>query len=300
MIRKIAYITIHLSTFIVHSYAGDEKEVTENTTLYLRYQAIKEAPEYVWGMAHLTKLGLSYNQLSWLPESIGNLKDLIELDLGGNQLSFLPKSIGSLGNMINLYLPDNQLSQIPNSIGNLENLIELDLRDNPKLGKLPYSLINAQNLKKIYIDNTLIKGQAPLFFGGLKKIEFFPNHHPITVQLTVMKNLKNNYEERVDFYFQRFKIISQGILSENSSLKYLLPEIIVLCQMSLASLFIEETTNTLLKLPTKDCYPLDQETSHIRRSFISESTLDHILNSLSYLSQKILQPIQSLRIFKNF
>ena len=112
---------------------------------------ISEIPEAIGRFSKLRGLNLSHNQLKSISESLGELKALRGLNLSHNQLKSIPESLGELKALMELNLSHNQLKFLPKTIGNLTSLEILSLGNNPLTPETLEPLLEAPNLRKIFI-----------------------------------------------------------------------------------------------------------------------------------------------------
>jgi len=82
----------------------------------------------------------------------------------------LPEEIRQLTWLTNLYVICADLRAVPDWIGELENLKVLDISTNHKIRKLPSSLVNLKQLKKLILDNTGLR-KLPSLIGKLHSLE---------------------------------------------------------------------------------------------------------------------------------
>jgi hypothetical protein len=111
---------------------GHLRELYTGPSEYFSYgYPLKQLPETLGDLRHLTRLNLNSNQLQSLPQSIGQLRKLRVLEVYANQLRELPGSLESLESLEVLQARGNQLREIPEGIAELPNLAAIFVTDNP-------------------------------------------------------------------------------------------------------------------------------------------------------------------------
>jgi Leucine-rich repeat (LRR) protein len=185
----------------------EEAMRTQQESLDLTNQGIKELPDSIGNLHHLRSLSLCCNELTELPESIGNLIHLTALNLSGNKFTDLPDSICKLINLTALDLCYSQLTELPDSFGDLVNLTELDLTGN-KLIALPDSFDNLIHIPPINLDGTpLCKSEWTGYWRATVIIEEAIQENSIALNLSYLRLKKCNYSglKKVE-RFQRLKV----------------------------------------------------------------------------------------------
>jgi len=124
--------------------------------LELYQNNLERIPESIGNLINLKTLVLYENKIVRLPESITNLRSIENILLSDNQLKDLPDSFNNLKELKGLFLGKNNLKNLPSSIGDLKSLEIISIADNP-IFFLPKSLYNLPKLRKLYINNTLLK-----------------------------------------------------------------------------------------------------------------------------------------------
>jgi len=94
---------------------------------------LKEVPEEVRALKHLTKLHLYNNPITELPEWIGELTNLTELLVFGCALRSLPASLSKLPKLRELNVAENKNLSDAKAIEGCKHLEVLDLRHVPSL-----------------------------------------------------------------------------------------------------------------------------------------------------------------------
>jgi len=93
------------------------------------------------------------------------------LEIGHNgYLNVFPQEIRKLTWLTNLSIICTDIKVLPDWIGELGNLKTLNLYLNQKIKKLPRSIANLKQLKKLILDNTGVK-KLPSFIGELSSLE---------------------------------------------------------------------------------------------------------------------------------
>jgi len=80
---------------------------------------LKDVPDSLAQLTHLTELDLSGNQITAVPNSLAQLPNLTTLQLYVNQIIAIPDSLAQLTNLKTLYLNNNQITAIPDSLAQL-------------------------------------------------------------------------------------------------------------------------------------------------------------------------------------
>lgn len=172
------------------------------TTLYLRFNRIKNVSEDIRNLEKLTMLSLRENKIKNLPRAIGCLVHLDILDISHNHLENLPAEIGLCKNLSALDLQHNELESLPVTIGDLVSLQRLGLRYN-RLTSIPESLKNCKSSKKDFKVSILTK----VLFLGVHLEEFNIEGNSVT-ELEVSRSFQ--YCRRYFFIFSC--LFFQGIL----------------------------------------------------------------------------------------
>ena len=124
---------------------------------YLNNNNLSSLPSEIGNLNQLHTLHLYENKIASLPPEIGNLDNLEYLYLENNNLSSLPAEIGNLSDLARLYLHNNELNNLPaeiGKIGNLSSSVWIILSNNPLRGPFPKSLVNNENLRLFYYQET--------------------------------------------------------------------------------------------------------------------------------------------------
>jgi len=156
------------------------------------WNIIKEVPDFIGFLNHLSKLDLKINKIKKVPNSIGKLNLLNDLDLSNNQIQILPEAISLMRSLRKLNLRHNDLKHLPDSFGNLKNLKILDLSHN-KLDKLPKSFRNLEKLEylKLYGNDFETTPSELKLLGSLNYLELGLNEiNSIDKNLIKIKSLE--------------------------------------------------------------------------------------------------------------
>lgn len=167
-----------------------EREILSGT-LRLHSLKLKEIPDDVFQLEHLTSLDIHDNEITTIPNDIRKLKnlknlaahqnkissvseqvcllsDLASLDLGMNKLSFLPSDFGNLTRLNYLRVSGNPFAHFPFQISDLPQLETL-ISDRIGLESFPDALCQIPNLRVLNISNNNIR-EIPFDFVSLQKL----------------------------------------------------------------------------------------------------------------------------------
>ena len=116
------------------------------------------------------------NQLSSLPESVADWGQCIQLKLNGNRFTEFPAPLFGLEKLNRLSLNDNRLTALPTEgWKGMKNLEYLELKNN-QLTDLPTALVNAPNIRAIYVQGNPIppaaQKQIERKFMGVARVVF--------------------------------------------------------------------------------------------------------------------------------
>ena len=116
------------------------------------------------------------NQLSSLPPSVADWGQCIQLKLNGNRFTEFPAPLFQLEKLNRLSLNGNQLTALPTAgWKGMKNLEYLELKNN-QLTDLPTELINAPNIRAIYVQGNPIspaaQKQIERKFVGVARVVF--------------------------------------------------------------------------------------------------------------------------------
>ena len=150
----------------VPGWVGDLTSLRE---LDLTGNELTDLPEFLVGLATLTKLQLAANRLTSLPEWLADLTEVSELDLSANNLTSLPESIENLKGLTALYLSGNGLTDMPSWIGSLTDLTKLHVAGN-RLTKLPESLSQLDRLIELSLGGNGLFS-VPEWLGDLATLQ---------------------------------------------------------------------------------------------------------------------------------
>ncbi|MCY7277375.1 MAG: GTPase [Phormidesmis sp. CAN_BIN44] len=147
----------------------EKAKQSEQTSLDLRWQDIKELPLEIGQLTQLTTLNLSSNQLTTVPEAIKQLIRLTTLNLSSNQLTTVPEAIKQLIRLEFLYLRNNKFTELPSWIGESINLKDIDLGFN-QIETVPNSFGKLINLQRLYLSGNKLQA-LPSSFDQLSRID---------------------------------------------------------------------------------------------------------------------------------
>jgi NB-ARC domain len=122
--------------------------------LELKVDHLREIPDSISQLKHLTYLRIESDWLEMLPESIGllyNLQTLI-LDCFISPLEYLPESIGYLANLQYLCIECSEFNELPESLSLISNLQRLVIKSD-ELEKVPLDFRKLCNLQELTIDS---------------------------------------------------------------------------------------------------------------------------------------------------
>ncbi|MBN1922212.1 MAG: leucine-rich repeat domain-containing protein, partial [Anaerolineae bacterium] len=129
--------------------------------LYLSDMGLREIPEEVWGLSHLTALYLDGNRLRLLPPEIGRLENLQRLYLSTNRLESLPPEIGMLARLEWLDLDVNRLQSLPPEMARLQQLSHLKLEYN-RFTAFPSVVLELPNLELLFLSGNRMGDLPPV------------------------------------------------------------------------------------------------------------------------------------------
>ena len=134
--------------------------------LDVRHNNLKEIPEGISRLPHLTALHADHNRIRHIPESIGSLFRLRAFTCGDNDLFDVPDLFGEMSSLVSLDLSRNSIREMPPSLPVCTALTRLNLSHN-KIRELPDSISRLCNLRYVYVGyNPLI--QLPPAMGASK------------------------------------------------------------------------------------------------------------------------------------
>ena len=97
--------------------------------IHLKSMRLKEVPQSVWSLQHLTVLDLSNNKLCAISARLGELLYLERLIINRNDISELPKQIAALTHLRYIDMFSTQIVDFPPEISLLQNTLkEIDMR----------------------------------------------------------------------------------------------------------------------------------------------------------------------------
>lgn len=132
-----------------------------DSVLYLSDMGLREIPEEVWGLSHLTALYLDGNRLRVLPPEIARLENLQRLYLSYNRLESLPPDIGALGLLEWLDLDGNRLQSLPPEMARLQHLSHLKLQYN-RFAAFPAVVLELPNLELLFLSGNRMGDLPPV------------------------------------------------------------------------------------------------------------------------------------------
>ena len=222
------------------------------------WNIIKEIPDFIGFLTHLSKLDLKINKIKKVPNSIGKLNMLNNLDLSNNIIQILPEAISLMISLKSLNLRHNDLKFLPDSFGKLQNLENLDLSHN-KLDKLPQSFGNLEKLEslKLYGNYFEITPLELKKLRSLNQLELGLNEiHSIDKILIKIKSLKklglggNNIDVRSLSKLKSLKYLEILNLYDNNieQLPYSFGELFQIRQLSIHNNQLKELPKSFTNL----------------------------------------------------
>ncbi|KAL3248287.1 hypothetical protein MRX96_056551 [Rhipicephalus microplus] len=200
-------------------------KLTSLTTLFLRFNRIREVSENIANLTNLTMLSLRENKIRELPAGIGKLTQLVTFDASNNHLKHLPAEIGNCVQLSTLDVQHNELVDLPDTIGNLMVLSRFGIRYN-QLTAVPKSLSNCVLITDFNVESNLVS-QLPegllasftnLHTLTLSRNNFasYPSGGPAQFTTVTSINMEHNQINKIPFgIFSRAKHLSKLNMKEN-------------------------------------------------------------------------------------
>jgi leucine-rich repeat protein SHOC2 len=128
--------------------------------LDVRHNELKEIPEGISRLPHLTALHADHNRIRHLPESLGALFRLRAFTCADNSLYDVPEVFSELTCLVSLDLSKNSLREAPKTLQALTALTRLNLSHN-KLHQLPDTLSKLCSLRYLYVGHNPLRQLPP-------------------------------------------------------------------------------------------------------------------------------------------
>ena len=139
-------------------------------------RGLRELPEELFELTHLTELLLYCNKLDDLPPEFAQLSNLERLELDDNLFAQMPAAIFELRKLEVLNITANSFATVPPAISNLVNLVGVAL---PPITSLPAEIGDLPRLQHLHL-----RSSENLPFEHIGKLKGLRTLHLINCKLT--------------------------------------------------------------------------------------------------------------------